>query len=104
VLAKVFLVLDGEWEDVAAVDAREGDVGGHAEKLAQNTLRGNATKTKPSILSCRLWRRQFSICSLPSCGSSEMRAWKNWAAEGGANHFFGAACPATIHAGLGNGD
>jgi hypothetical protein len=51
VLAKVFLVLDGEWEDVAAVDAREGDVGGHAEKLAQNTLRGNATKTKPSILS-----------------------------------------------------
>jgi len=51
VLAKVFLVLDGEWEDVAAVDAREGDVGGHAEKLAQNTLRGNATKTTPSILS-----------------------------------------------------
>ena len=50
-LAKVSLVLNSEWEDVAAVDAREGDVGGHAEKLAQIALRGNATKTKPSILS-----------------------------------------------------
>ena len=50
-LAKVSLVLNSEWEDVAAVDAREGDVGGHAENLAQIALRGNATKTKPSILS-----------------------------------------------------
>ena len=103
-LAKVSLVLNSEWEDVAAVDAREGDVGGHAEKLAQIALRGNATKTKPSLLSWLVMAPPNFHLLPPSCGSSEMRAWKNWAAEGGANHFFGAACPASIHAGLGNGD